>query len=119
MISILDGRPVQMLIGSGCTMVSANYTKADKLDYCNTEKICCVHGNVVSYPTAEVNLRLGQWSQIAKVVVAPGICIPVLVLIGTDIYRLTTGHGRPVMITTKTQAKRKDNASENRQPVIE
>ena len=70
---------------------------------------------MVCYPTAEVNLRLGQWSQIAKVVVAPGIAVPVL--LGTDIYRLTTG--KPVMVTTRAQAKRKASASENRQPVIE
>ena len=113
----LDGRPVQMLIDTGCTstMVSASYIKPDKLDYCNTEKILCVHGDMVCYPTAEVNLRLGQWSQIAKVVVAPGIAVPVL--LGTDIYRLTTG--KPVMVTTRAQAKRKDSASENRQLVIE
>ena len=93
-------------------MVSASYIKPDKLEYCNTEKILCVHGDMVCYPTAEVNLRLGQWSQVAKVVVAP-----VPVLLGTDIYRLTTN--KPVMVTTRAQAKRKDSASENRQLVIE
>ena len=117
----LDSRAIQMLIDTGCanTMVSASYIKPDKLDYCNhrynTEKILCVHGDMACYPNAEVNLRLGQWSQIAKVVVAPGIPVPIL--LGTDIYRLTTG--KPVMVTTRAQAKRKDSASENRQPVIE
>ena len=38
---------------------------------------------MVSYPTAKVNLKLGQWSQVAKLVVAPGIPVPVL--LGTDI----------------------------------
>lgn len=70
---------------------------------------------MVCYPTTEVNLRLGLWSQIAKVVVAPGIPVPVL--LGADIYRLTTS--KPVMVTTRAQAKKKDSASENRQPVIE
>ena len=82
-----------MLIDTGCTntMVSACYIK---LNYYNTEKIFCVHGDV--YPTAEINLRLGQWSQISEVVVAPGIPVPVL--LGTDIYKLTAG--KPVMGTS-------------------
>jgi len=62
------------------------------------EKILCVHGDMVSYPTAEVKLQLGRWSRVAKVVVAPGIPVPVL--LGTDIYEL-----KPVLATTRAQAR--------------
>ena len=36
------------------------------------------------YPTARVQLQLGHWPQVARVVVAP--VIPVPVLLGTDTY---------------------------------
>jgi len=62
------------------------------------EKILCVHGDMVSYPTAEVKLQLGRWSWVAKVVVAPDIPVPVL--LGTDIYEL-----KPVLVTTRAQAR--------------
>ena len=98
---MLNGKPVQMLIDTGCTktMVSADYIHPECLDNDTQEKILCVHGDMVSYPTAEVKLQLGRWSQIAKVIVAPGIPVPVL--LGTDIYKL-----KPVMVTTRSQAKR-------------
>ena len=66
---MLNGKPVQMLIDTGCTktMVSADYIHPNCLDNDNQEKILCVHGDMVSYPTAKVNLKLGQWSQVADV----------------------------------------------------
>ena len=103
---MLNGKPVQMLIDTGCTktMVSADYIHPNCIDNDNQEKILCVHGDMVSYPTAEVNLKLGQWSQVAKVVVAPGIPVPVL--LGTDIYEL-----KPVMVTTRAQARRNHSST--------
>ena len=103
----LNGRVVQMLIDTGCTktMVSANYLKPDYLDHAKSEKNLCVHGDKVSYPTAEVELKLGQWSKVARVVVAPGIPVPVL--LGTDIYELTSSN--PVMVTTRAQARKECN----------
>ena len=103
---MLNGKPVQMLIDTGCTktMVSADYIHPNCLDIDNQEKILCVHGDMVSYPTAKVNLKLGQWSQVAKVVVAPGIPVPVL--LGTDIYEL-----KPVMVTTRAQARRNHSST--------
>ena len=69
---MLNGKPVQMLIDTGCTktMVSVDYLSADCLDHSNQERILCVHGDEVCYPTAEVRLKLGRWSQKARVVVA-------------------------------------------------
>ena len=62
--------PVQVLIDTGCTkkMVSANYLPSNCLDHLNKERILHVHGDEVCYPTAEVRLKFGQWSQTAKVV---------------------------------------------------
>ena len=101
---MLNGKPVQMLIDTGCTktMISANYLPTDCLDHFNKERILCVLGDEVCYPTAEMRLMLGRWSQKAKVVVAPGILVPVL--LGTDIYDLS--HCNPGMVTTRAQAKR-------------
>ena len=61
---MLNGKPVQMLIDTGCTktMVSADYLPTDCLDHFNKEKILCVHGDEVCYPTAEVRLKLGRWA---------------------------------------------------------
>ena len=58
---MLNGKPVQMLIDTGCTktMVSADYLSADCLDHSNKERILCVHGDEVCYPTIEVRLK---WS---------------------------------------------------------
>ena len=61
---------VQILIDTAWaykTMVSADYLPTDCLDHFNKERILCVHGDEVCYPTAEVRLKLGRWSQKAKV----------------------------------------------------
>ena len=77
-----------MLIDTGCTktMVSSKYLNSNSLNHVNTEEILCVYGDKVCYPTAEVKLRLGQWSRTAKVVAAADMPVPVL--LGTDIYAL-------------------------------
>lgn len=61
----------------------------------------CVHGDMVRYPTARVKLQLGRWKRVSRVVVAPGIPVPVL--LGTDIYDLMA---KPVLVTTRAQAMR-------------
>ena len=53
----------------------------------------------------EVELKLGRWSKVARVVVVPGIPVPVL--LGTDIYELTSSN--PVMVTTRAQARKECN----------
>ena len=100
-----------MLIDTGCakTMVSSKYLNSSSLDHVNTEEILCVHGDKVRYPTAEVKLRLGQWSHTAKVVAAPGIPVPVL--LGTDIYALAFDN--PVMVTTRAQARKDSEVTGN------
>ena len=92
-----------MLIDTGCTktMVSADLLNQDSVDQDQTEKIMCVHGDIMYYPTARVKLQLGQWIQVAMVVVTPGM--PGSVLLGIDIYDLMT---KPVLVTTRAQARR-------------
>ena len=82
-------------------MVFADYLPTDYLDHVNKERIMCVHEDEVSYPTAEEKLKLGWWSQTARVVVAPGIPVPVL--LGIDIYDLSLSN--QVMVTTRAQAR--------------
>ena len=90
-------------------MVSTDYLSADCLDHSNKERILCVHGDEVCYPTAEARLKLGRWSQKVRVVVAPGIPVPVL--LGTDIYDLPLSN--PVMVTTRNQSKKDHNLVTN------
>ncbi len=56
----LEGRPTQMLIDSGCSMsmVSADGISPSKVNTAETVPVLCVHGDVVDYPTAEIELRL-------------------------------------------------------------
>ena len=61
----------------------------------------CVHGNMMHYSTARVKLQLGRWIQVSRVVVAPGIPVPVL--LGTHIYDLTA---KPVLVIPRAQARR-------------
>ena len=114
----LNGKPVQMLIDTGWTktMVCTDYLPTGCLDHINKEWVLCVHGDEVCYPTtAEVRLKLGQWSQTARVIVAPGIPVPVL--LGTDIYDQSLSN--PVMVTTRAQARRDSNLTNDIEGTIE
>ena len=68
-------------------MVCTDYLPTGCLDHVNKERILLsVHGDGVCYPTAEVRLKLGWWFQTTRVVVAPGIPVPVL--LEMDMYDL-------------------------------
>ena len=47
----LNGKPVQMLIDTGCTkiMASADHLNQDCVDQDQAEKIMCVHGDMMHY----------------------------------------------------------------------
>ena len=45
----------------------------------------------MSYPTAVVHLQIGSWQREARVVVAPGLLVPVL--LGGDLYDQVEGGG--------------------------
>ena len=77
---------VRILVDTGCdrTMISAGQVPASKVDDSTVVPVLCVHGDTMQYPTAWVELRLGQWRERCHVVVAPNL--PVDVLLGTDTY---------------------------------
>lgn len=82
----VDGRPVQMLVDTGAdrTIVSGEVVKMARLDAHCKVPVLCVHGDVCSYPTAEVVLASGPWKKKTRVAVAPNL--PVSVLLGRDAY---------------------------------
>ena len=82
----LDGRPVQMLIDTGCnqTVVSARLVAGAKTHFQRKVPILCAHGDTVLYPTAKVKLQMKEWTGEGQVAVAPHL--PVDVLLGMDIY---------------------------------
>lgn len=83
----VDGKPVPMLIdtGSDRTMVAAHVVERAKVDPDHKVPVLCVHGDVCSYPTAEVHLVVGPWEKKTRVAVAPNLPVPVL--LGRDIYQ--------------------------------
>ena len=82
----LEGQPARILVDTGCdrTMISAGRVLSSKVDHSSVVPILCVHGDTMQYPTAWVELQVGQWRERCHVVVAPNL--PVDVLLGTDVY---------------------------------
>ena len=82
----LDGRPVQMLIDTGCnqTVVSARLVDPANVQPQEKVPILCAHGDTVLYPSATVKLQAGPWERESRVVVSSNL--PVDVLLGTDVY---------------------------------
>lgn len=50
----------------------------------NMVPVLCVHGDIVKYPTAEVDLHFDGVRRRVKVVVAPSLPVPVL--LGRELY---------------------------------
>jgi len=72
-------------MGSDRTVVSAKVVKSSKLNASNKVPVLCVHGDMCSYPTAEVELVSGPWRKTTRVTVAP--ILQVAVLLGIDMNR--------------------------------
>ena len=87
-------------------VVASEHVDPNVIDYCTTEQILCVHGDKFSYPTAKVQIKLGRWKQLCKVVVAPNL--PVAVLLGTDLYHPTESLHTGPMVTTQAQKQKQD-----------
>ena len=99
----LEGRPVQMLVDTGCemTMVSAKLVDSAMVDSQRYAPVMCTHDDTMLYPT--VKLQTGQWECESRVVVAPNL--PVDVLLGRDIY----DPGQPKQsfaVVTRAQSRR-------------
>ncbi len=82
----LQGRPVRMLVDTGCTltMVRSDFVEADRVNAQEKVSVRCVHGDSVGYPTAKVELQIGNWKKEMRVAVAPDL--PVAVLLGKDTF---------------------------------
>ena len=111
----VDGRPAQMLVdtGSDRTIVSAGVVRGAKMDAGNKVPVLCVHGDVCSYPTAEVELVSGSWRKKARVAVAPNL--PVAVLLGRDVYNEMAGKEEVVqglVAVTRSQTKKAEEERE-------
>ena len=100
--------------GSDRTIVSAGVVRGAKLDAANKVPVLCVHGDVCSYPTAEVELVSGSWRKKARVAVAPNL--PVAVLLGRDAYseegEAEVSQG--LVAVTRSQSKRAEEEVKER-----
>ena len=65
----------------------------------------CVHGDTVQYATAEVRLQVAGIDKVAKVLVAPGL--PVSVLLGRDLLGQVSGgpDDHCLAVVTRSQSK--------------
>ena len=73
-----------MLIDTACdrTMVSKEMVEPSKVNWEKTTPVVCIHGDMMLYPTAKVQLHTEGWTGEREVVVAPRL--PVSVLLGRD-----------------------------------
>ena len=87
----LNGNPVRLLLDTGSTlsMVRADSVQQDQMDTQKKAAVRCVHGDSVEYPTAVVQLQVGDWEGSVRVAVAPELPVPVL--LGKDVFRRHQG----------------------------
>ena len=113
----LDGTPVQMLIDTGCdrTMVSQRMVKPAQINPDKKVPVLCVHGDTVFYPTASVKLQMGDWWTETEATVAPQL--PVDVLLGRDVYGLSTPNAEAEAFAVVTRSKAKKTREEDGLPL--
>ena len=77
MSGALDGQPVQVLIDTGSHMSVARADLVDQSKWKEKEvELQCVHGDIVSYPVADVTCELDGWK---KFLLGPGLPIDFLI----------------------------------------
>ena len=117
----LDSEPIKILLDTGSKM---SIVKADLVNQSrwNTEDrvpIQCVHGDQLTYPTADVLLEIDGWSRILKVALVPQM--PVDMIVGAGDYcpdgflpTLAQKNDGPscLMVTTRSQSKKINIAQE-------
>ena len=111
----LDGNPVQMLLDTGSTlsMVRADSVQPKQLDTQMKATVHCVHGDCVEYPTAEVQLQVGDWEGSMHVAVAPELPVPVL--LGKDVFQETPeALNLALLVEMRAQRKRREAAQNRR-----
>eukprot|EP00795_Rhopilema_esculentum_P005569 gene5569-9573_t len=81
----IEGRPVEILVDTGCsrTLVHKDLIPEGKVNEETRVDIQCAHGDYVSYPTAEVSIKIQDKVFLQRVVVSPNLPRPVL--LGMDI----------------------------------
>ena len=74
----LNGNPVRLLLDTGSTlsMVRADSVQQEQVDTQKKASVRCVHGDSVEYPTAVVQLQVGDWEGSVCVAVAPELPVP-------------------------------------------
>ena len=86
----MDGRPVKMLVDTGCncTIVAFTVVRKSKITPKNKVPILCVHGDAHFYPTAKVKVKLvcRNWEKKMEVAVTPNLTVAVL--LGNNIHSL-------------------------------
>ncbi|KAG5267118.1 hypothetical protein AALO_G00218190 [Alosa alosa] len=81
----IDGKQLKALIdtGSSQTLVGVKWVPEDGVQTEHTMKIRCVHGDVISYPTADIYMQIGEQEYLVSVGVAEHLPYPVV--LGKDI----------------------------------
>ena len=75
----LDGQPVQVLVDTGSHMSVARADLVDQGKWKEREvELRCVHGDVSSYPVADVMCEQGGWRKEVTVAVVPGLPVDFL-----------------------------------------
>ena len=101
----LDGQPVQVLIDTGSRMSAVRADLVDQSKWKEEEvKLQCVHGDIVSYPVAEVTYELEGWKKEISVAVVPGL--PVDTLIGKDDHLSFIGVMTNLAVMTRSQKQK-------------
>ena len=101
---MLDGRDVQVLLdtGSETSIVRASLVDPNK---CTQQmvKVQCVHGDVIAYPSAIVDVEIAGWERQNTVAMIPEVPVDV-VLAWSDHWTKSCHHQGPEETTAKDGA---------------
>ena len=99
----LDGRDVQVLLdtGSKTSIARASLVDPSKCTQ-QTVKVKCVHGDIIAYPSATVDLKIDGWEREITVALVPDVPVDV-VLAWSDHYPTAEFKS---LVTTRAQRRR-------------
>ncbi len=106
----LDGKPVRILqdTGSQVSIVKASLVDPNKWSQESME-VCCVHGDKVNYPSAEVDLEIDGWTRTPKVALIPNV--PVEVVLGLADHPPVSQKGESLMVLTRAQRRQQQQST--------
>ena len=120
---LVDGLPVDRILldtGAATTMVHKALVDPTKLSK-ETVDIRCAHGDVVSYPTAEVSISVGKYAFSVEAAISEHLPVPVL--LGRDVPDLHQLLGetpdsevleKVVAVTTRSQHRKEQQEDQHR-----